>query len=97
MKLKFKDSQTKSRRKRREYSKVYKNEELDKLSPEERQKKLDKEQKRKEFKMMKEEEMYGQVLEYQERDWMPPDEEIYLRKLIRKDIYELIKMEKMAD
>jgi len=28
---------------------------------------------------------------------MPPDEEIYLRKMIRKDIRELIKMERMAE
>jgi len=28
---------------------------------------------------------------------MPPDEEIYLRKLIRKDIRDVIKMERMAE
>ena len=46
---------------------------------------------------MKEEEMFREVLASQNRDWMPPDEEIYLRKIIRKDIKELIKMERMAD
>ena len=46
---------------------------------------------------MKEEEMFRQVLEYQKRNWMPPDEEIYMRKLIRKDIRDLIKMERMAE
>lgn len=41
--------------------------------------------------------MFRQVLEYQKRNWMPPDEEIYMRKLIRKDIRDLIKMERMAE
>lgn len=97
MKVRFKDQQTKSRHKRREYSKQWKDEELAKLKPEEKQKKIEREQKRKEYKMMKEEEMYRQVLEYQNRDMMSPEEEIYLRKLIRKDIKEIIKMERMAE
>jgi hypothetical protein len=97
MKNRFKDQQTKSRHKRREYSKQYREEELAKLTPEERQKKIDKEQKRKEHKLMKEEEMFREVLASQGRNWMPPDEEIYLRKIIRKDIKELIKMERMAE
>jgi len=37
------------------------------------------------------------VLRAQERDWLQPEEEIFLRKMIRKDIKELIKMEKMAE
>lgn len=46
---------------------------------------------------MKEEEMFREVLQQQNRSWIPPDEEIYLRKLIRRDIRELIKMERMAE
>ena len=37
------------------------------------------------------------MLRAQERDWLQPEEEIFLRKMIRKDIKELIKMEKMAE
>lgn len=68
-----------------------------KLTPEERQKKVDKKQKRKEYKLMKEQEMFEECLEHQGRGWMQPEEEIYLRKLIRKDIREMIKMERMAE
>lgn len=47
--------------------------------------------------MMKEEETYRQVCEYQNNDQLPAEQEIYLRKLIRKDIKEVIKMERMAE
>jgi hypothetical protein len=97
MKGRFKDQQTKSRHKRREYSKQYEEEDLAKLTPEERQKKVDKKLKRKEYKLMKEQEMFEECLEHQGRGWMQPEEEIYLRKLIRKDIREMIKMERMAE
>lgn len=46
---------------------------------------------------MKEEEMYRDCLEQQGISWLEPDKEIYLRKLIRKDIRQWIKMEKEAE
>jgi len=46
---------------------------------------------------MKEQEMYDECLVQQGVNWMQPDQEIYLRKLIRKDIRDMIKMEKMAE
>ena len=55
MKERFKDQQTKSRRKRREMMKSYQDEEFAKLSKEVRQRKLDKQQKRKEQLTIREE------------------------------------------
>ena len=46
---------------------------------------------------MKEEEMYRDCLEQQAISWLEPDKEIYLRKLIRKDIRQWIKMEREAE
>ena len=97
MKDRYKEAQRKRRVKRREYIKKYKDEELSKLKPEERQAKLEKEQKRREKMLIKEQELFEQVLTYQQRNNMPPHEEYYLRKMIRKDVKEIQKMEDMGE
>jgi len=57
---------------------------------------MDKEWKKKEHKLMKEEEMFKQVLEYKGVPYVSKVEEIALRKIIRKDIKQVIKLERMA-
>ena len=58
MKYRFKDKQRSERLKRRHYSKIYRDEELDKLPAEQKFKKIEKDQKKKNHKLMKEEEMF---------------------------------------
>ena len=72
----------------------YEDEELAKLTPEERQKKLEKKHKRKQKTLSKEQEMFEAVLQYQNIGWLPKEQEIYLRKMIRKDILQIMKLEK---
>lgn len=97
MKDRYAEAKRKRRVRRREYIKKYKEEELAKMSPEDRQAKLEKEQKKREKKLIKEQELFDQVLQYQQRDRMPPHEEYYLRKMIRKDVKEIQKMEDMGE
>lgn len=66
------------------------------LSPEDRQKKEDKLAKKKEHQAMREEDMYNQVLIANNRRWLPKEHEIAVRKMIRKDVKELMKVEKMT-
>jgi len=54
MKYRFKDKQRSERLKRRHYSKIYRDEELDKLPAEQKFKKIEKDQKKKNHKLMKE-------------------------------------------
>jgi len=93
MKVRFKDQQRKQRHKRREWQKQWDAEDLAKLSPADRQKKLDRVEKRRETRLMREEEMYRSVLEINSLQYMPPDEEIALRRHIRADVRLQMKLE----
>lgn len=67
------------------------------MDPERRQKKVDRRMKKKEHRCMKEEEMYEEVLQYLNTDWVPKQREILIRKLIRRDVKEIIKKEKAEE
>lgn len=91
----FKEEQAKNRHKRREYDLEYRQEELAKLSPEERQRKEDKRAKKKEYQLMKEQDLYNQVLRANNQAWLPKEQEITVRKIIRKDVRDILKVERM--
>jgi hypothetical protein len=67
------------------------------MGPDERQAYLDKDQKRRERRIIKEQDLYEQVLAYQGRNYMPKDEEFFLRKMIRKDVKKILYLEDLED
>lgn len=69
----------------------YKQEKLNGMDPKDREAKLEKEQKRKEQQILHEQMLYHQVLQHQQRQ-MTPQEDKYLRQLIRKDVKEIAKI-----
>lgn len=93
MKKRFKEQQTKQRHKRREWQKQWKEEELAKLKPDERQRKIDKEMQRKETRLMREDEMFRSVMELNNLSYLPPEDEIALRRHIRQDVRVQLKLE----
>jgi hypothetical protein len=93
MKVRFKDQQKKQRHKRREYQKEWRDEELAKLKEDEKVRKQDKDSKRKENRLMREEEMFREILQYNEIQYLPKEDEIAIRKQIRLDVKQLIKAE----
>ena len=97
MAIRWKEQQRKNRIKRREYMFKYREEELQKMGPDERQAYLDKDQKRRERRIIKEQDLYEQVLAYQGRNYMPKDEEFFLRKMIRKDVKKILYLEDLED
>lgn len=97
MKHRFKEEQKKRRYKRREIIEKYKKKELEELDPEEREKKVEKEQKRKEFRRMKERELFTQIMAYQGRVTLTPEQEVSLKKMIRSDVKLLQKIQAQND
>ena len=97
MRSRFKDQQTKSRHKRRELQKQWLEEDMAKMTPELKQKKIERKQKKRELQLMKEEEMYRNVLAQSGLEFLAKSQEIQVRKDIRREIKEIIKFERMAD
>lgn len=69
---------------------------MSKITPEKRIAKLEKEQKRKQYRLVMEEKMFRDVLAYRKIEGLPADQEIYLRKQIRKDMFDIMKLEKQT-
>ena len=94
MKVQYKDEQTKMRYKLREHNKGLREKRLSKLTPEERLRRIEYEQRKSETRWLREEEYYQDVLKAEGVTELPVEQEIFLRKMIRHDVKEMVRIER---
>ena len=94
MKGRFKQAQRKRRLERRKTLMRYRENELKALDPEARQKRIEREQREKQRRRDMERELYHELLKAQNRNFLPPEQELFIKKMIRSDVRILDRLDK---
>jgi hypothetical protein len=68
--------------------------ELGRMAEDKRQAHLDKQFKKKEAQRLREAGYFEDFLKAEGKEWLPPEEEVWVRKMIRKDVKEMIRIER---